>query len=325
MKKLFSFRLILSFLPGLVASAVLFVSAPLYAQGDYDLQMTGIESSFATLQSGCMNQIKPHFAIVGTDDHYVPSGGTKVHLQYHTNTQLSWTDIGDLTVTHTAGDGDFVTGSAWPDEYPSVSNGFANENSLEFSLPAGVTQVAVRASVNYVPNQTDPNNNAIVDTTPGDNALETSFVAAAPATCTIKPPVLDICKLHPAICHPIECQGPGCIIIKFDPETCPQCGVGPIEVITSLPPDYVLVAYTKAGREVARSTQLARSGAGASKQRLAFDSKKGESYSFKVISVKGIKGKFDKALIKPDIQIRTTAPMRSVDSIRTLPAGAIIK
>lgn len=317
MEKLFSFRW-MSLFSGLAAIAVFSTPAPLYAQGDYDLQMQTIESHPLPLEGGCYNQIKPHFSINGADDHFVPSGGAFVHFRYRTASQPSWVDIGDLPVTYVASDGPLASGELWPDSFGSVSSGFTNGNSIEFVLPSGDAQVSIEATVNYGPNQTDPNGNAIVDTNPGDNTLETTFNAQLPASCTLPPPpTLNICKLSPAICNIRVCNTPGCVILKIDPENCPMCGGGPIEVIVDLPPDLSVIAYTRDNREVARSAPLGKAvrvGDKTYSQKLVFESQKGESYSFKVVSQKG---QFGKVLIKPDIQIR------KIGDIRKLPDGAI--
>lgn len=318
MKKSFSLRWMFNFF-GLVASAVLSMSAPLYAQGDYDLEIQSIEGHPVPLEAGCYNRIKPHFSINGTDDHFVPSGGASVHFRYRANNQSSWIDIGDLPVTYSASDGAFATGNLWPDSFASVSSGFTGDNSIGFSLPDGAIQVSVEATVSYAPNQTDPNGNAIVDTSPDNNKLETSFTVQSPASCTLPPPIPpigNICKIHPSICHPMQCQTPGCVIIRIDPENCPMCGGGPIEVIVSLPADYRVVAYAKGDREVARSIPLQKAmrvGGKTYNQRLVFESQKDESYTFKVLSNKG---RFGKAPIKPDVQIRR------MENIRKLPGSA---
>lgn len=323
MKKLFSLRWMFNFF-GLVASAVLFMPAPLYAQGDYDLEIQSIEGHPVPLEAGCYNRIKPHFSINGTDDHFVPSGGASVHFRYHANNQPSWIDIGDLPATYSASDGAFATGNLWPDSFASVSSGFSGDNSIGFSLPDGAIQVSIEATVNYAPNQTDPNGNAIVDTSPGNNKLETSFTVQSPTSCTLPPPtpqIVDICKVHPKLCWPIhltECHTPGCgiEIINIDPGNCPVCGGGLLEVIVSLPADYRVVAYAKGDREVARSILLQkvmRVGGRTYNQKLVFESKKDESYTFKALSNKR---RFGKAPLKADIQIR------KMENIRKSPGSA---
>jgi hypothetical protein len=238
-----------------------------------------------------------------------------VHFRYRTGSQSPWNDMGDLPITYSNTDlggapYPFASGQVWPDDYNSVNGGpslgFINENSVKLYLPLGITQISVEATVNYKANLTDANNVAITDKDPSNNTVETSFtVLAHPSqACTVPNDWFDICKKYPQVCFPMkECQTPGCIIFGFDPETCPMCS-GPLDVIVSLPDDYRVIAYTKDNREVARSKPLEKAirvGEKTYNQQLVFESKKGESYVFKLVSEKGQRGKI---AIKPDIQIR---------------------
>jgi hypothetical protein len=317
MNKISNFHLVVLVF-GLAAYAALSAPTPAYALGDYDLQMLSIDGHPATLESGCNNRLKPHFSINGADDRYVASGGAFVRFRYHTGTQSTWTDLGNVPVTYSASDlggipYPFASGQAWPDDYASVSSGFADSNSLEFFLSSGVTQISVEAKVDYNPNQTDPNGNAITDRDPSNNTLETIFSAAPPAqTCTLGPTFTDLCKLNPRICNFVAtCNTPGCIILVVDPGQCPMCGgILNLDVTVSLPGDYRIVVYTKDNREVARSLLLEKNVSAGGKtynQKLAFEAKKGETYSFKAIAVKERVGK---AAIKPDFQIRKMENIR---------------
>ncbi len=280
----------------LVAGTLFAAAAPAHAQ-NHDLVMNSMETNPPSPEAGCFNQVKAHFFIDGLNDYLVPSGGAFVDFTYPNGSS-------HLTVTYAPSDGLFAIGNEWPDQFASVSDGFTDYNSITLFIPAGATQWPVTAHVDYAP--------GTVDEVPGNNTLQQAFDVVTPASCSYQPPSHDICKINPAICHMAECDTPGCIRLKFDPDNCPACGFGPIVITVSLPVEMQLVAYAGGEREVARSSPMARvekTGGKTYNQQLVLNYQKGTSYTFKIMSPRGAVGK---AAIRTDIQMRQLTSSRVI-------------